>query len=156
MYFVWEPSDLPIYPYKVYMRSEAHMFCKGCRAPESPCILYGGPCILYGELKQELKVVVGTVDLAQPYTVQNPYRYCTTINQPYCSTSATVARTLFQLSVILNKAKYMTPHSNFINSQTQITVFPLRYEKNVRLQPPFMKQLYDPLSVDERIVFGQD
>ena len=64
MYFVWEPSDLPIYPYKVYVRSEAHMFCKGCRAPESPCILYGGPCILYGELKQELKVVVGTVDLA--------------------------------------------------------------------------------------------
>ena len=62
MYFVWEPSDLPIYPYKVYVRSEAHMFCKGCRAPESPCILYGGPCILYGELKQELKVVVGTVD----------------------------------------------------------------------------------------------
>jgi hypothetical protein len=59
MYFVWEPSDLPIYPYKVYVRSEAHMFCKGCRAPESPCILYG-------ELKQELKVVVGTVDLAQP------------------------------------------------------------------------------------------
>ena len=37
MYFVWEPSDLPIliyYPYKVYVRSEAHMFCKGCRAPE--------------------------------------------------------------------------------------------------------------------------
>ena len=25
-----------------------------------------GPCILYGELKQELKVVVGTVDLAEP------------------------------------------------------------------------------------------
>jgi hypothetical protein len=78
MYFVWEPSDLPIYPYKVYVRSEAHMFCKGCRAPESPCILYGGPCILYGELKQELKVVVGTVDsLAQPYTAHT-YKYCIT------------------------------------------------------------------------------
>ena len=55
MYFVWEPSDLPIYPYKVYVRSEAHMFCDGCRAPESPCILYG-------ELTRELTNGVGTVE----------------------------------------------------------------------------------------------
>ena len=52
-----------IYPYKVYVRSEAHMFCEGCRAPESPCILYGGPCILYGELTRELTNGVGTVEL---------------------------------------------------------------------------------------------
>ena len=46
------------------------MFCKaaGRRAPESPHHVFRmGPCILYGELKQELKVVVGTADLAQPY-----------------------------------------------------------------------------------------
>ena len=29
--------------------------------------MYGGPYVLYGELKQELKVVVGTVDLADAY-----------------------------------------------------------------------------------------
>ena len=76
MCFVWEPSDLPIYPYKVYMRSEAHMFCKGCRAPESPCILYGGPCILYGELKQELKVVVGRLIVPTPRLTVRYYLYC--------------------------------------------------------------------------------
>ena len=26
MYFVWEPSDLPIYPHKVYVRSEARLW----------------------------------------------------------------------------------------------------------------------------------
>ena len=56
-------------PHTKCMRSEAHMFCKaaGRRAPESPHHVFRmGPCILYGELKQELKVVVGTVDLAEP------------------------------------------------------------------------------------------